>query len=141
MTDLSEIAVGVPVLSRSEALAQFIDSVPAGVSRVVVADNGLPGAHTHVYSREWHVDIDVLQTHHHRQIDAEYRAGAGQHNPDPNWLRENWGIERVVPGSTSDWAQLYDRSVAEEAFDLFRRTTPARVWLRVRRMLKRAGLG
>jgi len=289
MTDLSEIAVGVPVLSRSEALAQFIDSVPAGVSRVVVADNGLPGAHTPVYSREWHVDIDVLdlehdigigacraaiteavdepylwmgdcdmefvdgrrdlarlreildsdaqlggvsgwliegdvvrsaardlhragdtiikegsdpdtaasplpharfdfipqaglfrtsvyethgydpeagahehhdffighadagewgfastpvvQTHHHRQIDAEYRAGAGQHNPDPNWLRENWGIERVVPGSTSDWAQLYDRSVAEEAFDLFRRTTPARVWLPVRRMLKRAGLG
>ena len=60
MTDLSEIAVGVPVYTRSEALAQFIESVPAGVSRVVVADNGLPGEHTHVYTRDWHVDIDVL---------------------------------------------------------------------------------
>jgi len=69
MTDLSEIAVAVPVLSRSEALAQFLESVPAGVSRVVIADNGPPGAHTHVYSRDWHVDIDVL--------DLEFDIGIG----------------------------------------------------------------
>jgi len=66
---LDEIAVAVPVYSRSEALSQFIESVPAGVSRVIVADNGLPGAHTHVYSRDWHVDIDVLN--------LEYDIGIG----------------------------------------------------------------
>jgi len=70
MTDLSEIAVAVPVLSRSEALAQFIESVPASVSRVVIADNGLPGAHTHVYARDWHVDIDVLDLEHDIGIGA-----------------------------------------------------------------------
>jgi hypothetical protein len=69
-TDLSEIAVAVPVLSRSEALAQFIESVPAAVSRVVVADNGLPGEHTHVYARDWHVDIDVLDLDHDIGIGA-----------------------------------------------------------------------
>jgi hypothetical protein len=69
MTDLSEIAVAVPVLSRSEALENFIDSVPPGVSRVIVADNGPPGEHTHVYSRDWHVDIDVL--------DLEFDIGIG----------------------------------------------------------------
>jgi hypothetical protein len=69
MTDLSEIAVAVPVLSRSEALAQFIESVPPGVSRVIVADNGMPGEHAHVYTRDWHVDIDVL--------DLEFDIGIG----------------------------------------------------------------
>lgn len=69
-TDLSEIAVAVPVLSRSEALAQFIESVPAAVSRVVVADNGPPGEHTHVYARDWHVDIDVLDLDHDIGIGA-----------------------------------------------------------------------
>jgi len=34
--------------------------VPAGVSRVIVADNGMPGEHEHVYAQDWHVDIDVL---------------------------------------------------------------------------------
>jgi hypothetical protein len=289
MPGLSEIAVGVPVLSRSEALAQFIESVPAGVSRVIVADNGLPGEHTHVYGRDWHVDIDVLdlehdigiaacraaltgavtepylwmgdcdmefvdgrrdlarlreildsdaqlggvsgwlvegdvvrsaardlhvvgstvikrgdspdvvhdphpharfdfipqcglfrraayQTYdydpavntyehsdfflghkdrgrwafastptvqilHHRDIDPEYREQHGQHNAGSERLAEKWGVERTATESVSEWAQLYDRSVPEDAFDLFRRATPARVWLPVRRMLKRAGLG
>ena len=57
---LNDIAVAVPVYTRSEALAQFIESVPGEVSRVVIADNGMPGAHTHVYARDWQVDIDVL---------------------------------------------------------------------------------
>jgi hypothetical protein len=69
MTDLSEIAVGVPVLSRSAALAQFIESVPAGVSRVVVADNGRPGEHAHIYAQDWQADIDVL--------DLEFDIGIG----------------------------------------------------------------
>jgi len=288
MTDLSEIAVGVPVLSRSEALAQFIDSVPGGVSRVIVADNGLPGAHSHVYARDWHVDIDVLdlehdigiggcraalteavdepylwmgdcdmefvdgrrdltrlreildsdpdlggvsgwlvegdtvrsgardleivggtaikagenpdvahtpypharfdfipqcglfrseafetydydrdidtyehidfflghrdrarwgfastpvvQIMHHRDINPEYRAQHGQHNDGTDRLATKWGVERTAAGSVSDWAQLYERSVAEQAFDLFRAATPARVWLPVRQTLMRVGV-
>jgi len=69
-SQLNDIAVAVPVLSRSEALAQFLESVPAGVSRVVIADNGMPGAHTHVYTRDWHVDIDVLDLDHDIGIGA-----------------------------------------------------------------------
>lgn len=95
----------------------------------------------HADAGEWgFASTPVVQTHHHKQIDAEYRAGRGQHNPDAEWLRENWGVERTVPGATGDWAQLYDRSVAEEAFDVFRLATPPAVWLRVRRALKWAGV-
>jgi len=287
MTDLSEIAVAVPVLSRSEALAQFIESVPAGVSRVVIADNGMPGAHTHVYARDWHVDVDVLdlghdigigacraaltdavdepyiwmgdcdmaftrpddlarlreildsapdlggvsgwlvegdtvrsgardlevvgdtaikaggdpdvahtpypharfdfvpqcglfrseafetygydpdidtyehidfflghrdrgrwqfastpvvQTMHHRDIDPEYRERHGQHNDGGERLAAKWGVERTAAGSVSDWAQLYERSLPEQAFDVFRQAMPARVWLPVRQTLKRVGV-
>jgi len=287
MTDLSEIAVAVPVLSRSGALGNFIDSVPAGVSRVVVADNGPPGAHTHVYSRDWRVDIDVLdldhdigigacraalveavdesylwmgdcdmaftraddlarlreildsepdlggvsgwlvegdtvrsgardleivgdtlvkdgtgptveadpypharfefipqaglfrrevfetagydadlRTHehmdfflaqheagewafasspvvqvlHNKWVNQEYRETRKQHDVDRDVLADKWGIRRTVPGTTSDWAQLRDRSTAERAFDVFRQATPARVWLPVRQALKRVGV-
>lgn len=67
---LDDIAVGVPVLSRSDALEQFIESVPPGISRVIIADNGRPGEHRHVYSRDWHVDIDVLDLGHDVGIGA-----------------------------------------------------------------------
>jgi hypothetical protein len=60
----------VPVLSRSTALAEFIESVPAGVSRVVVADNAPPGAHTHVYARDRAVNVDVLDLDHDIGIGA-----------------------------------------------------------------------
>jgi len=95
----------------------------------------------HADAGEWaFASTPVVQIQHHRQIDAEYRAGRGKHNFDDGYLRESWGVERIVPGSTSDWAQLYDRSVAEDAFDVFRSATPPAVWLRVRRALKRAGV-
>jgi len=285
---LDDIAVCVPVLSRSEALTQFIESVPAGVSRVIVADNGPPGEHEHVYSRDWNVDIDVLdldhdigigacraalteavdepylwmgdcdmefvdggrdlrvlrtvldsdpdlggvsgwlvegdtvrsgardlkivggtaikaggdpdvahrpypharfafipqcglfrratfgaydydpdidayehidfflghqrrarwrfastpavQIMHHRDIDPEYRERHGRHNDGAGRLATKWGVERTAAGSVSDWAQLYDRGLHEQAFDVFRQATPARVWLPVRRAFAKMGV-
>jgi len=284
---VNDIAVCVPVFTRSAALAQFIDSVPARVSRVVVADNGPPGEHEHVYARDWNVDIDVLdlghdigigacraalveavdephlwmgdcdmaftragdlaclreildsdpelggvsgwlvegdtvrsgardleivgdvlvkdgtdptvegdpypharfefipqaglfrrevfetagydadlRTHehmdfflaqheagewrfasspvvqvlHNKWIDQDYRRERGQHDVDRDVLADKWGIRRTVPGATSDWAQLRDRSTAERAFDVFRSATSPRVWLPVRRAFKTVGV-
>jgi len=279
-----EIAVGVPVYSRSGALSQFLDSLPSYVSRAIVADNGPPGEHAHVYCQDWGVNIDVLeldhdigigacraaitdavdepylwmgdcdmefcrdqdlqllrrilaahddlggvsgwliegdvvrsaardlvfcgdtmikqgqtpamggepypharfefipqaglfrteiyetydydprlrtyehgdffigqeragkwafastpvvQVQHHKDIDPEYRATRGRHDADTDWLKQKWGVSQTVPGAASDWAQLFDRSIAEEAFGVFRKATPPRVWLPARRALKR----
>jgi len=70
MTDESAIAVGVPAFQRPEALDRFLASVPAGVSRVIIADNGPPGAHADIYAAEWPVEIDVLDLGHDVGIGA-----------------------------------------------------------------------
>jgi hypothetical protein len=61
------IACGVPVFSRTDALKQFLDSVPAYVTTVYIADNGHTEDRQHLYQRDWAFDLDVL--------DLEYDAG------------------------------------------------------------------
>lgn len=64
---MSTIACGVPVYSRTEALEQFLKSVPEYVARVYVAENG-PAAsrdeRADLYAREWPFDVQVLDLGH-----------------------------------------------------------------------------
>ena len=65
-----EIAVGVPVFERTEALQRCLNSIPAdAVDRVIVADNGPANAHAGIYATEWPFTLDVL--------DLEYDVGIG----------------------------------------------------------------
>jgi hypothetical protein len=56
-----DIAVGVPVFSRTEALAQFLESVPQYVSTAYVADNGRHEERADLYARRWAFDLEVLR--------------------------------------------------------------------------------
>ena len=68
MTD--DIAVGVPVFSRTLALEQLLSSVPSYVSTVYVADNGRCDDYREaVYAADWPFDLQV--------INLEYDVGIG----------------------------------------------------------------
>lgn len=55
----NSIAVGVPMFSRTEALTNFLESLPPYVSRVYVADNG-EAPDRHVYTEPWPFDLEVI---------------------------------------------------------------------------------
>jgi len=55
------IAVGVPIYTRERALELFLDSVPASVATVYVADNGPAEQRDRdAYAREWPFDLQAL---------------------------------------------------------------------------------
>lgn len=53
------ITIGVPMFSRERALEQFLDSVPAYVNEVIVADNGEQQDRA-VYRDDWPFELTVL---------------------------------------------------------------------------------
>lgn len=55
-----DIAVGVPVFTRTDALALCLDSIPDSVATVYVADNG-PEQDRALYEREWPFNLTVLE--------------------------------------------------------------------------------
>jgi len=64
---VSTIACGVPVYSRTEALAQFLTSIPEYVVTVYVAENGPAASREErrgLYGREWPFDVQVLDLGH-----------------------------------------------------------------------------
>lgn len=66
-TSGDDIACGVPVYTRSEALTQFFKSVPPYVEAVYVAENGPAESREEragLYSREWPFDVRVLELNH-----------------------------------------------------------------------------
>jgi hypothetical protein len=67
-TESNSIACGVPVFSRTKALEQFLDSVPAYVDTVYVADNGRNQTRD-PYDEQWPFDLEVLH--------LEYDVGIG----------------------------------------------------------------
>jgi len=54
------MAAGVPVLSRTNALRRFLNSLPSDLDTVYVAD-GRPDSRTELYSRAWPWSIEVLE--------------------------------------------------------------------------------
>jgi len=79
----------------------------------------------------------TVQVVHNRNIDMEYRETRGQNHMDLEQTAEKWGITNIVPGAYAEWNDNHDRTVFEDAFDLFRRKTPASVWLPTRTLLHR----
>jgi len=78
---------------------------------------------------------------HHREIDPEYRnSQRGKNRVDFETINDKWGYSWAVPGPRSDWITNRDTSTKEEAFNLFRRATPPRVWMPVRSTLNKIGL-
>jgi hypothetical protein len=67
------IAVGVPVYSRTDALEQFLRSLPDYVSTAYIADNGPDESkaerQSRLYCRDWKFSVEVL--------DLEHDAGIG----------------------------------------------------------------
>ena len=62
-----DIACGVPVYSRTEALEQFLESVPPYVATVYVAENGPAASRDEragLYGREWPFDMQVVELDH-----------------------------------------------------------------------------
>jgi len=64
-----DLAVGVPVFERTAALQTLLESLPASVHRVHVADNGHTDERATLYAREWPFDLEVH--------DLDYDAGVG----------------------------------------------------------------
>lgn len=64
----NSIAVGVPMFSRTEALTNFLESLPPYVARVYVADNG-EASDRDLYARQWPFELEV--------INMEYNCGIG----------------------------------------------------------------
>lgn len=73
MTDGAAIACGVPVYSRTDALQQFLRSVPPNVQTVYVAENGPAESREEragLYAREWPFTLEVLNLNHDVGIGA-----------------------------------------------------------------------
>jgi hypothetical protein len=88
---------------------------------------------------EW-ATTPVVQTRHHKWIDEKYRQERVASTGDFVQLERKWGITEAVPGSYPDWAQLRERTLTEQAFDIFRQATPPAVWLPVRRGFEFLGM-
>jgi glycosyltransferase involved in cell wall biosynthesis len=79
---------------------------------------------------------------HKRNIDPEYRESQrGKNHVDFDVMEEKWGFNSAHPGPRSDWSNTRERSPGEQAFDLFRSVTPASVWVPVRNLARKGGLG
>lgn len=65
----SAIAVGVPVFSRTDALAQLLGSLPEYVETVYVADNGTTADRRELYDSDWPFSVSL--------IDLPYDCGIG----------------------------------------------------------------
>lgn len=93
----------------------------------------------HQEAAEWEfASTPTVMIRHNKDIDRDYRESKRGHNHvDVEILSEKWGYEDTVAGSYSDWAQKREPSLKEEAFDVFRQATPAKVWVPAKRTLER----
>jgi len=89
----------------------------------------------HKVADEWDfASTPIVLIQHHRDIDPDYRESTrGNNHVDWDMMQRKWGKTQCVPGARPDWMFTRDRNVKEHAFDVFRRVTPPRVWLPVRR--------
>lgn len=94
------------------------------------------------YGHRQRTDWDFASTptvmiQHNRQINQEYRQSErGGNHVDLDLLEGKWGVRNTVPGDRPDWGFVRGRPLHEQAFDVFRRATPPRVWLPVKRTLE-----
>jgi len=51
---------------------------------------------------------------------------------------ESYYAEDIQIGQRPDWVSTRERSAFEQAFDVFRRVTPPRLWVPARRLARRA---
>jgi hypothetical protein len=95
--------------------------------------------YSHAQRGEWtFASTPAVMIKHNRWIDDEYRANRrGSDHVDMRLLEEKHGIENIAPGTNLDWAGYRDRSVKERLFEAFRASTPPRVWMPTRRLLRR----
>jgi len=78
---------------------------------------------------------------HNKWINESYRESErGGNHADMDITADKWGIETVVPGNRADWGYVRNRTIPQQAFDVFKRITPTPVWLRVRQSLRAVGL-
>lgn len=66
----SGFALGVTVFKRTEKLRELLDSVPPVVDTVYVADDGETSDRSHLYTRSYDFDLEL--------IDLDYDAGLGR---------------------------------------------------------------
>jgi len=87
---------------------------------------------------EWDfASVPAVTVHHQKNIDSDYReTKRGDNHLNSSRLEQKWGLEGTAPGARSDWGQVYDRSIPEQAFEVFKRATPPGVWLPVKRGLE-----
>lgn len=93
----------------------------------------------HMERSDWTwASTPAVLVEHHRDIDEEYRESKRGQNPvDLDLMAEKWGIEDIQIGQRPDWVSTRERSAFEQAFDVFRRVTPPRLWVPVRRGARR----
>jgi len=85
---------------------------------------------------DW-ASVPSVTIHHQRDIDESYReAKRGDNHLNSDRLAEKWGLHDTAPGARSDWAQVHDRTIPEQAFEVFKRAAPPRVWLPTKRVLE-----
>lgn len=125
---MSEIAVGVPVYSRTDALRQFLGSVPEDVRTAYVADNGpaesKASRERELYEADWPFRLEVLDLEHDVGIGACRAAIADAVTERYLWvgdcdmeilrhddLRELERILQAHPdlGAVAGWLQEGDR--------------------------------
>lgn len=87
---------------------------------------------------EWDfASVPSVTIHHQRDIDEDYRESKrGSDHLNSSRLEQKWDLHDTAPGARSDWAQVQDQSVPEQAFGIFKRATPPGVWLPVKRGLE-----
>ncbi len=68
---MSDIAIGVPIYTRTHALTRLLESIPGYVDTVYVADNGPPDQRDRdPYTRDWPFTLTVLELEHDAGIGA-----------------------------------------------------------------------
>jgi len=95
--------------------------------------------YSHAQRGEWEfASTPSVLIRHNRWVDEEYRQSRrGSDHIDEALLAEKHGIKGTAPGSNTDWAGYRNRSVKERLFEAFRASTPPRVWMPLRRILRR----
>jgi len=98
--------------------------------------------YAHKQLDEWQfASTPAVMIRHDRTIDRQYREShRGGGHVDRDVLADKWGIEHVEPGARNDWAKVHDHGVKSDAFNVVKQTTPARVWVPIKRGLERVGL-
>lgn len=93
----------------------------------------------HKYLSEWDfASTPTVMIKHNRDINEEYRKSKrGGNHLDRDILEEKWGLQDTMVDNETDWGYLRGKSVKEQAFSVFKRVTPPKVWVPTKRSLER----